>query len=242
MSQSLPSLSSALGSFILQIQSTALQRHSTFRVAIPAAPSPPFWLLPRTLSSATQTPAADERAVPLTHTDSNFGLLKSTLLESIPPDHPHGKPAVAKADTQAVANHYEQTLISCFAAKDSVKHPIFDLILLGCGSDGHTCSLFPNHPVLRETVAWVAAVEDSPKPPPKRITLTLPVLAHANKIVFVATGKGKREVLKAVFEQPEDGLPCSLVNVQAGGDKVVWFVDEEAIEEAPTLLDGGSYM
>ncbi|KAI1620445.1 Glucosamine/galactosamine-6-phosphate isomerase, partial [Exophiala viscosa] len=63
----------------------------------------------------------------------------------------------------------------------------FDLILLGYGPDGYIYSLFPGHELLRESDAWVAAIEDSPKPPARRITLTLPVVTHAYYIAFVAT-------------------------------------------------------
>jgi len=115
-----------------------------------------------------------------------------------------------------------------FHARDSVKLPIFDLLLLGCGPDGHTCSLFPGHELLRETAAWVAPIEDSPKPPPKRITLTLPVVTHGVKIAFVATGAGKKEIMKQIFEGG-NGLPCSLVN-EGGSDRVSWFTDTAAVE------------
>jgi 6-phosphogluconolactonase len=133
-------------------------------------------------------------------------------------------------DTQELADQYQETLMGSFAAKDSVKLPIFDLLLLGCGPDGHTCSLFPNHELLREKDAWVAAIEDSPKPPPRRITLTLPVVTHGNKIAFVATGGSKKEILKKILETDEGrSLPCGLVN-EGGADKVSWFTDSSAVE------------
>ncbi|KLU87504.1 6-phosphogluconolactonase [Magnaporthiopsis poae ATCC 64411] len=127
-----------------------------------------------------------------------------------------------------LADNYEQALVGSFASRDSVKLPIFDLLLLGCGPDGHTCSLFPGHELLRETSAWVAPIEDSPKPPPRRITLTLPVVTHSVRVAFVATGAGKRDVMKEIFDG-DGGLPCALVN-QGAGDRCSWFVDNSAVE------------
>lgn len=127
-----------------------------------------------------------------------------------------------------------------FAAKDSVKLPVFDLLLLGCGPDGHTCSLFPGHELLNETDAWVAPIEDSPKPPPKRITLTLPVVTHGLRIAFVATGEGKKDMLREIFDT-QDGakLPCALVNSR-GGEKVTWFTDAAATQLIASFPKKGS--
>ena len=177
---------------------------------------------------------ADERAVPLEHSDSNYKLLKNELLDKIPEEL--GQPKVHPIDvqylddTQELADQYQQELMGSFAAKDSVKLPIFDLILLGCGPDGHTCSLFPNHEMLRESDAWVGAVDDSPKPPPKRITLTLPVVTHGLKIAFVATGEGKQEIMREILDTEEGrSLPCGLVN-EGGQERVSWFTDSKAVQ------------
>ena len=240
-------LASHLRSYILQCQKAAFTRHDAFKIAVSGGS------LPATLSKALLAPPspsdpdtltfskweiffADERAVELDHEDSNYGLLKKDLLDHIPEDSPQGKPTVHAIDTsklsntQDLAESYQDLLTSSFAAKDSVKLPTFDLILLGCGPDGHTCSLFPNHPLLRENDAWVAAIEDSPKPPARRITLTLPVVVQGVKIAFVATGAGKKEVLKKILESEEGrSLPCGLVN-QGAGEKVSWFTDQAAVE------------
>lgn len=234
-------LAPALRSYVIQSQNAGLARHDSFKVAVSGGS------LPKTLAAALLSPPtgpsdvvdfskweiffADERAVPLDHADSNYALLKSELLDKLPADQqPTVRPIdVAHLDdVQELADAYEQTLVGSFASRDSVRLPIFDLLLLGCGPDGHTCSLFPGHELLRETTAWVAPISDSPKPPPKRITLTLPVVTHAVRVAFVATGGGKKEIMKQIFDA-EEGLPCTLVN-DGAGDRCSWFVDDAAVE------------
>lgn len=239
---SIDNLASTLRTYIIQCQNAGITRHDAFKVAVSGGS------LPKTLAQALLAPStsaedtvkfdkweiffADERAVPLDHADSNYALLKAELLDKIPAEL--GKPTVHPIDTahlgdvQELADQYEQLLVRSFASRDSVKLPIFDLLLLGCGPDGHTCSLFPGHALLRETDAWVAPIEDSPKPPPKRITLSLPVVTHGVKIAFVATGAGKKEIMKQIFEGG-NGLPCALVNGGAG-ERCSWFTDSAAVE------------
>lgn len=237
-------LANTLRTYVLQCQNAGFERHGVFKVAVSGGS------LPQTLAKALLHPGngstedtvdfpkweiffADERAVPLDHGDSNYKLLKEELLDKIPQDmaQPTVHPVDVKYldDVQEMADQYQEELMRSFAAKDSVKIPIFDLLLLGCGPDGHTCSLFPNHELLREADAWVAAIEDSPKPPPKRITLSLPVVTHGIKIAFVATGEGKKSILKEILDTDEGrSLPCGLVN-EGGGERVSWFTDSHAV-------------
>ncbi len=239
------SLASTLRTYVIQCQNAGFERHGLFKVAVSGGS------LPSTLAKALLEPGqgdsegvvdfakweiffADERAVPLDDADSNYKLLKEELLDKIPKET--GQPNVHAIDVkylddvQEMADQYQEALMQSFAAKDSVKLPIFDLLLLGCGPDGHTCSLFPNHELLRESDAWVAPIEDSPKPPAKRITLSLPVVTHGTKIAFVATGAGKKGIMKQIFDTEEGrSLPCGLVN-EGGADKVSWFTDSAAVD------------
>jgi len=163
--------------------------------------------------------------------ESNFKVCYDHFFSKVPlpPEHIHPIDDDLISDPQELAEAYEQELVKVFANKSAVKLPVFDLLLLGMGPDGHTCSLFPGHALLNETTGWVAAVTDSPKPPPNRITLTLPVITHAHKIAFYAAGHEKKDILKTIMEDPDQGLPCSLVNI-AGGEKVSWFVDAAAAQ------------
>lgn len=240
---SIDELVPVLRRYVLQAQKAGIERHDCFRLAVSGGSLPKI-LAKALLAQPSNSPDdtvifskwimffADERAVPLDHEDSNYKLHKDELLDRIPESM--GKPVVHTIDikhlndTQEMADTYEQELVKTFAAKDSVKLPIFDLLLLGCGPDGHTCSLFPGHELLRETTGWVLPVEDSPKPPPKRITLSLPVVHAASRIGFVATGEGKKEIMQKIFDTEEGAaLPCGLVN-EGGGEKVSWFTDAAA--------------
>ncbi|KAF2399667.1 6-phosphogluconolactonase [Trichodelitschia bisporula] len=249
------SLATSLRAYILSAQNASIERHAIFRVAVSGGS------LPSTLADALLAPPAegnphdrvsfekweifyaDERAVPLDHEDSNHRLVKENLLDKIPAEM--GAPKVFPIDVsllddlEELADAYEKTLVASFAARDSVRIPIFDLILLGCGPDGHTCSLFPGSPLLRESEAWVLPISDSPKPPPRRITLSLPVVTHGLKIGFVATGAGKKNALHRIFDEEDAGLPAALVN-RLAQERVTWFTDEAAVEEVVATKRRGS--
>ncbi|MFY9268851.1 MAG: 6-phosphogluconolactonase [Candidatus Manganitrophaceae bacterium] len=169
----------------------------------------------------------DERAVPPDHPDSNYRMADEALISHvpIPSENVHRMPG-ERSDLQAAAMEYEEALRIFFKPSEE-RWPSFDLILLGIGSDGHTASLFPGSPVLRETVRWVAApyVE---KLKAARFTLTLPVLNHARRVIFLVAGKEKAPIMREVLSAnpPLTDLPARLVQPRKGGR--LFFLDQEA--------------
>ncbi|KAL7662957.1 6-phosphogluconolactonase-like protein [[Candida] zeylanoides] len=177
---------------------------------------------------------ADERLVPFDSPDSNYGQAKREIFDHIEGDRQPNIFHIDESlidDPQECADAYEKLLIDNFARKDSVKLPMFDLLLLGCAPDGHIASLFPNHgEILREKLAWCLPVSNAPSGPENRITLSIPVLCHAHRVTFVVEGLTKAPVIRTIMERPEKGLPSSIVNEGAAG-RVTWFVDDDALKD-----------
>ena len=148
---------------------------------------------------------ADERAVPASDPESNYGLAARLWLRParVPDPSVHRMPADA-ADLFEAADAYASELTGVLGSSATL-----DLVLLGMGPDGHIASLFPGHALLGERERLVAAVTDSPKPPPRRLTLTLPVLARARRVVVAAFGASKADVLGEALNQPGSPLPVA---------------------------------
>ena len=152
----------------------------------------------------------DERAVPRDHPDSNYGLAERLLLSTVavPREQIHRMPADAENLVEA-ARRYEEE-IRRTVASGTTGVPVFDLVWLGLGRDGHTASLFPGSPALNETERLVAATE-APRPDTRRasapvgdgrrMTFTLPLINAARHVQFVITGGDKADVAAAVLEK-----------------------------------------
>jgi 6-phosphogluconolactonase len=146
----------------------------------------------------------DERCVPPDDPESNYRMAFDTLLAHVAPASVHRMPGELGAE--AAAAEYERVVRSVGN---------LDLVLLGLGEDGHTASLFPGHPELSAS-GLVTGVHGAPKPPPDRVSLTLEALNAARRVVFLATGAGKREA----FQRAQRGeVPAGMV----GG--ATWIVD-----------------
>jgi 6-phosphogluconolactonase len=165
---------------------------------------------------------ADERAVPASDPESNFGLAHALWLgpAGVPGARTHGMEADS-ADLDRAAARYADTMVRLLGSP-----PRLDFLLLGVGPDGHVASLFPGHLLLRERVRWVAAVTDSPKPPSRRLTLTLPALEAADRVVVAALGEAKSSVVHEALEDASSELPVALLARRAR--RVTFLLDLEA--------------
>ncbi|KPI98633.1 6-phosphogluconolactonase [Papilio xuthus] len=165
----------------------------------------------------------DERIVPEDSDDSTFGCYEKMLIPKTKLTRNQFIILKQGVTAEEAAKDYTEQLKEAFKS-DNFK---FDLLLLGMGPDGHTCSLFPSHPLLDEVDLKVAAITDSPKPPPARITLTYPVINNARNCIFACSGAGKAEMLKRILRDKED-LPAARVQPKEGS--VYWLVDESAAQ------------
>jgi 6-phosphogluconolactonase len=157
---------------------------------------------------------ADERAVPPDHPDSNYGLAERLLLSPLGGRAPQAVRMPAELpDLAQAAAQYDRALPAAL-----------DLLILGVGDDGHVCSLFPNHPVLNVRDTRVAAIENSPKPPPRRLTLTMPYVVSSRRIWIVALGARKLPVLQQAVSRQTITTPLDMVTAQA--KSVTVFTDE----------------
>jgi len=159
----------------------------------------------------------DERFLPAGDPDRNETQARKALLDALPldPARVHPMPAADGIDAETAAARYATEL----------GDPIvpFDVLMLGVGEDGHVASLFPEHPVLNET-GPTAAVHNSPKPPPTRITLTMPTIQSADEVWLIAAGPDKTDAVGAALK----GDKTKPAAHATGQSRTYWLLDEAA--------------
>src|SRR5690349_9764760 len=176
----------------------------------------------------------DERFLPAGDPDRNETQAREALLDALPldPARVHAMPASDGPDgddAKSAAARYARELAAA-AKPGSSELPHFDVLMLGVGEDGHVASIFPEHPVGYET-GTVAAVHNSPKPPPNRITLTLPTIRTAEEVWLIAAGKDKAApVGMAIAGAGPQQLPAAGA---AGVEKTLWLLDRAAAANVP---------
>jgi len=177
----------------------------------------------------------DERYVPEDNDERNDKQARAALLDyiDIPSSQVHPMPASDGefgTDVAAAALAYEQLLAA--NAESGNPAPNFDVHLLGVGPEGHINSVFPNTPAVRETTRMVVAVEDSPKPPPQRITFTMPAVQRSREVLLLVSGAAKADAVAAAINGTD---PVAVPAAGAIGRKnTVWLLDEEAAAKLPS--------
>ena len=191
--------------------------------------------------AATEVFFADERCVPPRHPDSNFGAAWATFLSRVPiPRHQVHRMRGELRPPSEAAKRYA-TLVGPVASLSDAAYVRFDVVLLGIGADGHTASLFPGSPAVRERRRTVVSVVHPGLPPlVPRLTLTPPALSSARDVWFLVSGADKAAAVSEIFGSgPEGSLryPASRVRPPGGTS---WFLDRAAAAALPTGVRGHS--
>jgi 6-phosphogluconolactonase len=165
----------------------------------------------------------DERFVPHDDPKSNYHMCRAAMIDRLPIPAANVHPVPDDGTPESAASRYADTLRDYYGAdRLDPARPLFDVNLLGIGDDGHTASLFPGAPQVDETEAWVVAVTGF-RPEP-RISLTLPALASAAAVVFLAAGDKKRNAV-ARARAHDSAAPSGRVRSQG---ELLWFLDQDA--------------
>jgi 6-phosphogluconolactonase len=171
--------------------------------------------------------------VPPDHADSNYGMARAALLDRVPvpPGQVH-RVRGELADAVAAAEAYAADLRAVFTGRTAGAWPVFDVVLLGIGADGHTASLFPGTAALGERARIAVAVE-APAAPRARVTLTFPVLNAARAVVVLAAGADKAAAIDRAFAPTGSVADCPVRGVRPEQGTLTWLLDAAAAASIP---------
>ncbi|MFF3407676.1 6-phosphogluconolactonase [Streptomyces sp. NPDC002742] len=181
----------------------------------------------------------DERYLPEGDPERNDTQARAALLDSVPldPARVHSMPASDGphgADVEAAAEAYAAELAKAAGPENHGPVPSFDVLMLGVGPDTHVASLFPELPAVRETERTVVGVHGAPKPPPTRISLTLPAIRSAREVWLLAAGEDKAEAAAiALSGAGEIQAPAAGAY---GRSRTLWLLDAAAASQLPRSL------
>ena len=237
----LESLSRAAAALLVEQASLAVAARGRFSVALSGGKTPRrTYELLASQPFKEQAPWhrmhifwGDERCVPLDDPRSNGLMAKETWLDHVPIPASQIHFLECAQAPAAAARQYEAQLRQFFAGRP----PRLDLVLLGLGDNGHTASLFPGTPVLKETERWAAEVYVAEQDL-YRVTLTAPFINQAARVAFLVAGAAKADVLREILHGPRDPerLPAQLIQPQPG--ELLWLTDLKA---AAGVMDEKDY-
>jgi 6-phosphogluconolactonase len=187
-------------------------------------PRPAYELLAPRLGEheAVELWFGDERAVPPDDPESNFRTVAEAFSEAALPEEAIHR-IEGERGAEEAADAYAALLTERLPTGEG-NVPVLDVALLGLGDDGHTASLFPGNSAL-DAEGACAPVHDAPKPPPDRVTLTVPVLRQARRLVFLVTGADKAEAVATLLRGDDDEQPATMV----AGPQTELIADTEAL-------------
>lgn len=165
---------------------------------------------------------SDDRFLPLGHRDRNEAQAQRALLKRLrlPEENIHRVPSPQDVNSAAkAAEAYSREL-----ARFGDPAPAFDVLLLGLGPDGHVASLFPGRPEVKVDAVTVVAVKDAPKPPPSRVTMTLPTINGAREVWIITEGEEKANAV-ATSRKRKSAVPGGMVH---GTERTLWLIDAAA--------------
>jgi len=170
----------------------------------------------------------DERFISVSDARNNMAMARHIFLDRLAPaSHIHPIPTDVATPDEAAARYEDELKLFYGAPKLDPARPLFDLVLMGVGPDGHTASLFPGYPAVEETTRWVVGVpQANVEPFVPRVSLTLPVLASCREMLFEVAGASKRPILTRVFSG--ENLPSA--RARSNGE-TVWLADQAALPE-----------
>ena len=227
-------VASRVAAFLLE---QSLKAPGIFRVALSGGSTPrKLYALMAQPDYATQFPwervqffFGDDRFVPRSSPDNNAGMVQDSLFSHVPVPAGNIFPMPDSGDPDDAASAYEAELKGVYGAdRLERERPLFDVVLLGLGENGHTASLFPRQPVLEEKTRWVESCvpDDAPH---TRLTLTYPAIASSRHVLFLVTGASKEAVLKRV-RAGDPAEPAS--HIRSEGE-IVWVMDRDAAGRRP---------
>jgi 6-phosphogluconolactonase len=201
----------------------ALSGGSTPRVFFERLALPPY--LERVPWSHVNLFWGDERCVPPDDEQSNFKMANDTFISKVNIPDPNVHRIIGEDPPESEAVRYANEIRKNVSFNNGF--PEFDWIFLGMGTDGHTASLFPDAPTLKEMKS-ICVVAEHPETGQKRISLSLPVINNAKRVSFLVAGKEKAKVLKEILEKGDSTLPYPASKIHPENGVLEWYLDKAA--------------